>query len=339
MTNQKKRVPYYDVMKGILICLVALSHINYESLEVFNIQNDTISWLRSYQWIFVSFYMPAFFVITGICSNFNKPAIPFVINNLKTLLLPGIVFDILTFAIPNMIMTGDVMNESLCFVRRIISLGGYYWFLVALFLSKNIYWLLNRYLSSATRWASLIILFVLAYILKNNNFCYNHWAIFQTFDLTIFLAIGQFLKTTTWNMNKIYRYGLLCFSCIVILFLFTKWKMPYIAATYNVSNWYEMPVHLLTATTGTIALLYGCKKIGNNTLLEYLGTTSLVIYMVHSLFIKIILTVFGTQLDNASFVTSIISVIVIFVIVIALSALIAWCFQQKYLRVLIGKKN
>ena len=70
--NSKKRIPYFDVAKGVLICLVIISHIYLETLTVAKIPNSTFAWMRSWQWIHVSFFMPAFFIITGLCSNFEK---------------------------------------------------------------------------------------------------------------------------------------------------------------------------------------------------------------------------------------------------------------------------
>ena len=127
--NSKKRIPYFDVAKGMLICLVIISHIYLETLTVAKIPNSTFAWMRSWQWIHVSFFMPAFFIITGLCSNFEKEFKPFFISNVRTILIPAIVFDLLFFTIPCLFMGQDpwiiVMTG---FVKRALAFGGVFWF-------------------------------------------------------------------------------------------------------------------------------------------------------------------------------------------------------------------
>ena len=207
--NSKKRIPYFDVAKGMLICLVIISHIYLETLTVAKIPNSTFAWMRSWQWIHVSFFMPAFFIITGLCSNFEKEFKPFFISNVRTILIPAIVFDLLFFTIPCLFMGQDpwiiVMTG---FVKRALAFGGVYWFLPCLFLSKLIYWTLNKYTNKLIYWIILIALVALGFILHYFKlYPQKWWYLNQVFNLTIFLGIGQYLNKDTIDRNLFFRFG------------------------------------------------------------------------------------------------------------------------------------
>ena len=200
---------YLDVAKGVLICLVIISHIYLETLSVAKIPNSTFAWMRSWQWIHVSFFMPAFFIITGLCSNFEKEFKPFFISNVRTILIPAIVFDLFFFTIPSVFLgQGPWTIVMMGFVKRAFAFGGVFWFLPCLFLSKLIYWTLHKYTPNIILWSILIALVILGFVLHHFNlFPQKWWYVHQVFDLTIFLGVGQFLKTNSTDLKVFYRFG------------------------------------------------------------------------------------------------------------------------------------
>ena len=84
-----------DMAKGILIAMLIFHHI-VDVCAQLDVSNIVISAMRSIQkQMIVCYFMPAFFMITGICSNFNKPFVPFVKNQIKSLLIPAVSFILL----------------------------------------------------------------------------------------------------------------------------------------------------------------------------------------------------------------------------------------------------
>lgn len=66
----KERLHYIDVAKGLLILMVAYGHIYGNTSGIDNVGVDYIHQSVN---LFVSFYMPCFFVITGyLGSHFMK---------------------------------------------------------------------------------------------------------------------------------------------------------------------------------------------------------------------------------------------------------------------------
>ena len=174
--DSKKRIPYYDVAKGVLICLVIISHIYLETLSVAKIPNSTFAWMRSWQWIHVSFFMPAFFIITGLCSNFEKEFKPFFISNVRTILIPAIVFDLLFFTIPSFFVGQERWTIVMMgFVKRTLAFGGVFWFLPCLFLSKLIFWTIHKYTKDLILWSILISLIALGFLLHHYNLFPQKW--------------------------------------------------------------------------------------------------------------------------------------------------------------------
>ena len=295
--------------------------------------------MRSWQWIHVSFFMPAFFVITGLCSNFEKEFKPFLISNIRTILIPAIVFDLLFFTIPSFFMGQDpwviVMTG---FVKRALAFGGVFWFLPCLFLSKLIYWTLHKYTKKVLLWSILIALVVFGFLLHHFSlFPQKWWYIHQVFDLTIFLGVGQFLKNTSIDRNIFYRFCTAIFLILIVLFLITKQPMPSILYTYKIQEWWQLPVHFLVSIGGTAVLLWICQTINSNTFLEFLGRGTIVVYGVHQLFLKILLRFIEPLISNQGVIISLIMFFVVFFCTVGFCALFIMVFNSKYLKLIIGK--
>ncbi len=88
---EKERFHYIDVSKGLLMILVVYAHLcGFGAVK----DNTVIIGIRYSVNTFLSFYMPCFFVITGICSNFRKPFKSFIVGNIKSLILPSFVISL-----------------------------------------------------------------------------------------------------------------------------------------------------------------------------------------------------------------------------------------------------
>ena len=337
--NFKNRILYFDVAKGVLICLVIISHIYLETLSVAKIPNSTFAWMRSWQWIHVSFFMPAFFIITGLCSNFEKEFKPFFIRNIRTILIPAIVFDLFFFTIPSFFMGLDLWTTVMTgFIKRALAFGGVFWFLPCLFLSKLIYWTLHKYTLNFILWSILIALVILGFVLHLFNlFPQKWWYVHQVFDLTIFLGVGQFLKNKSTDLKLFYRFGTAIFLIISVFFLITKLQMPSILYAYKIQEWWQLPVHFLVSIGGSAALLWICQTINSNTFLEYLGRGTIVVYGVHQFFLKIFLRFIEPLVANQGIIISLIMFFVIFFCTVGFCVLFIKAFNSKLLKPIIGK--
>ena len=91
-----KRDRLLDFAKGILISMLVLHHIVDVGYRMNHIDNNVLLFMNNIQKPLITcYFIPAFFLITGMVSNFSRPFGPFVFSQFKILLLPAIVFTIL----------------------------------------------------------------------------------------------------------------------------------------------------------------------------------------------------------------------------------------------------
>lgn len=94
---------------------------------------------------------------------------------------------------------------------RLFLFGKDYWFLIALFEAKLLYWFLNKYVNSSK--GIIVILLALSFIgsllntfdISQNFFMHRH-----VFDLTLYLGVGHLAKSYYKNRN--FQFLVLLFS-------------------------------------------------------------------------------------------------------------------------------
>ena len=84
MSATKERLPYIDVAKGLLILMVVWGHFELILRETHKTSDPVVAYWDHVEIIWSAFFMPAFFFITGLCGNFNKPFKKFVIQSFRT---------------------------------------------------------------------------------------------------------------------------------------------------------------------------------------------------------------------------------------------------------------
>ena len=111
----KKRITYIDVAKGILICCLLYGHmLIYACAEGINDSVMPIMW-ESVS-LYNAFFMQTFFLITGLCSSFNKEFKSFLWGNVKALIIPSIIMVIISFFIQQFFMNHTPWSIDQCCV-------------------------------------------------------------------------------------------------------------------------------------------------------------------------------------------------------------------------------
>lgn len=129
ITANKTRLDYIDVSKGIGILLVVLGHLAIPS--------------KLFDFIF-SFYMPLFFIISGILLFYNNrwqtDNLQFTIKRkIKSILWPYIVFSILAIIVDIVIFKHYTFTENYLFSFFTLTGIGELWFLSALFIGEIVF--------------------------------------------------------------------------------------------------------------------------------------------------------------------------------------------------------
>ena len=341
----KERLKYIDIAKGILIFLVIIHHLPQLAIE-YGISNDFLLLLDAFSNYYVAFFMPAFFIITGICTNFTKLSFgKFVQHQFATIMLPAFCLGAVSVWI-SLLAKGCTIPLEYCKIgfKTFIVSGGPFWFLTALFLAKIIFRIWLELLSKLkivsgrlyiiyTTIFCLVLYIIGCICLKNNVF--NVWRFEHALVLTIFLFVGQLLKR--YNFKKLYLHSGVVYVISIFCFNIFGWKIPYVTARFNIDIEHIITFMIL-AVFGTMLVLYIAKRIMANMLIEYFGKNSLIVYTLHISVMYLVLNV-GINVLGIAIVGSKYFTLLILCLIILLLKILAWLFNLKYFSFLQGKFN
>lgn len=141
LERKNKRVHWVDIAKGLLMIIVVMSHMD----EATSVDDSVGHALNSSEQIYNSFFMAAFFVITGLCSNFYKPWKEYIKSNFHSLIVPGFCLLLLVRCVcvyPLMLIHHNWMGVfgSICdLTSDTLLYGSAAWFLAAMFGAKILF--------------------------------------------------------------------------------------------------------------------------------------------------------------------------------------------------------
>lgn len=276
----QERLHWVDAAKGILIVLVAMVHIIGRGEEL-GIACPAINAIAVIGGI-LCFRMPAFFILAGFWGKYDMGFKDFLIRNAKGLLLPLAVFSYLggiIYEVSYEILKGSYNSGALEWPFLNVSLD--YWFVLALFLAKCVYWVVCRI--SERQFVRLLIcvgicalgvLSLKAWFLP--NFVCWKWALI----MLVYLPIGQWVRERLDNWI-IFAVALLVF---VAGYFFYRWlgtDIPVPGGGMKYINWVSAAPSLLLCTAGGVAFLRLCSFIKRARVMELIGRNTLAIYVMH----------------------------------------------------------
>ena len=329
------RLPFIDINKGILILLCVLSHeidiIDSRQYFVVSSIYDKIEYL------WVSFFMPSFFFVSGFCSSMNKSFKSTLWQGLKTLILPTITLTFLCSLLYNLFTNGLILNELMSSLKRlgtsIVLLSGN-WFIQAMFLCRLIYWIINNI---SEKWLHRIVLSVtlsvIGSILSINKVDDFSLGLINTMIITSFFCFGQYYKNKGINIQT-QKISILVFLILYFVFLLLFEKRPVLVRDAVITYWNIIPM-LLLGVTGSIAFISICTQIGSNKFLEYFGRNSLVVYILHIPILGVLLTINRAifSIDKLAIVL----VITTYLLTLLLITVMIQLLNKTKLKVLLGR--
>lgn len=342
----KERLHYLDVCKGLLILMVIWQHIpqfaNWASIDSSIIEN-----CGGASWLFWGFYMQTFFLTNGYTSNFKKDFRPFFSGSFKALIIPYIAFALIGKCF-NALLWGesDLWEKTAGGDQEWFFMEESYWFLSALFIARILYWFLCRYIKKETNrgivaFSIMLLGFFLNHVYDGLSIdaahFNNHLHYRNALCMMIFIWVGEYLKN---HKDILYKYSYII-SIVYIVFVIGTHLIgkacapPYTHVTGILFR--QIPLYIFYATSGSIFVLWLSKKINTNRVFEYLGRGSLVVYMTHFAYLRIVLKLLPTILNPYGLFSGISFYLITFILTAAFSAATIWVFNHKYLRLLIGK--
>ena len=217
--------------------------------------------------------MPAFFVITGYCSNFAVSFKSFVVKNAKTLIIPAVCL-VVPSNVAELVFKKITAEEFL-----LQTLLTSFWFLRSLFMAKILFYFCCRFLwKDYLRSLFCLVLFAGGVYLANYVCPKDMFNIVHALLLLPFLEIGRLLKK--YSKERIYKVATIAYAILVLMVIGMKWEVPSVTFAIKVDSRFAL-LFLLLASTGCIAILWVSKLIKKSFVLELLGRHSLVLYCIH----------------------------------------------------------
>ncbi len=334
-----KRIDFIDIAKGIAIFLVVLGHTyRGTNLNLF----------------IYSFHMPVFFFISGLLFNENKYTnlVALLKNRARTLLLPYTTFYIITyfywFFVEKYIRPGyniDFKIPIIGFfygndVEKYMCPNGVLWFLVCLFVTEILLYLVLKFKNTKIRALIFILSAIAGYL----------FSLLKTTPppLSSGTALVALLFTGAGFLSKNYVFTELpklkrnfAFVLSVILFVAVYFIALNNGKITMVYMDYQNPVlFILTAFLGIIACLIFSYSITKSSIIQFFGINSLIFVGLSEPIKRALLGVFSKVLHypmdelRASVIMSIIVVMVCFIVFIP----IIYVFNR-YLYLGIGKQS
>ena len=330
----KERIHWIDVAKGILILFLIVHHFG-SAFKLTDIPQDDYRFLMSWQFVFTSFFMQAFFFMSGYCSSFNKEVKLFFWSLFKQLILPFIFFEILTC----IYWTSDQgISLNNLYHYWVNSNGTHYWFLNALIVSKlYIYIIVNsNYLSNIViLLLSSFLFLVISIILNDLDFGTNFFCIRQSLGSVFFVVLGFVAK----NMNEVFEKTLKwggVFPCLLVVLIIQHSRPSVFTAVIGVSL-QTFIVFLLTSISGVLCFLWLCRHIGIYAFIEYFGRNSLIVYCVHFIPLTVILSSMYKYLEQVSLMQRIIFVLLAYFAELSICSVLIEVFNKRPFKWIVGK--
>lgn len=332
----RPRLHWVDIAKCILIVMVVVHHLPYVAHDY--VGTDKIDVLNDINCLFVSYFMAAFFIITGYCTNFERKFKDFLVRNLKTIVLPGALFTILLAWFFNLLARDFTLSHWLDSekLKYILLNGSQWWFLSALFIVKIVYWIMHRFVKKGWAVGIITIAMMTAGIYLYSREYPEYWFYQHALAFIPFLAFGHWLK----DHKGLLENNALAFGgggAVLLLSALTAAgaDIPDIHLTYDmIKSVWLIPMALIYATLGSLLIFRLSQMIGRNRILEYIGGQTLIIYMLHADIESILL---GKVLIFGSVGLNVAAALLVGVVTIVIALAAAWIVNRRYLKWMLGK--
>ena len=242
--NEKKRIEYFDIAKGIGIFLVVWAHAK-----------------APFQNVMYQFHMPLFMLISGMLYNTKSKPGEYIVKKVKSLYIPFVFWNLSCCIIKAIVTSADFKATAVKSLEIILTLSkdgeffGATWFLGSLFVISVVYKLIDSVVKDneykPVFMAGLFCVFALT------GFCINFpFMISRTIILSAFFAIGVFVKNYRKEISKCINFG----TALVYMVTFI------VISHYNSANMgkneYKYPIlFFIGAVFASYAVIYFCRFI------------------------------------------------------------------------------
>ncbi|WP_418223583.1 acyltransferase family protein [Clostridium isatidis] len=330
----EKRLSWIDVLKGLGMVLVMFAHAS--------IPDD----IRKYIY---TFHLPLFFCISGYLFSTKKynTFAQFLKSKSKTLLIPYLVFSLFNYLFyllfsrfANTVAENPLKPLLGIFVgvrgTEWTICNGTLWFVLALFISEILLYLIIRLTKGNNKKISLILI-----LFSELGYSYSKfigvkliWNIDAALVAVTFVGLGYIVKKSNM-LNKLDDYiYIIIFMLLNFIFGELNTEISMFSSIYG--NYFYF---YISAITGTLGIILICKKINSSKMLEFIGQNTFVYLAIHQYVIfSVLKKITGRFITNSSGISLVIIAIgyVLFTVVILY---IPIKIINRFFPYIVGKSN
>lgn len=292
---KKQRIVYIDIAKGVLMLMLVFRHMSMLGGDLSDVGAPFFSQINDSSVFFACFRMQCFFVITGYCSNFDKPFKQFLWQNFRGLILVGLAYEAILALLSCFSRDVGFMATLHELVFSFFTHGNCYWFLGALFLSKFLYYTLHKLKLKNHHifLVSLVLMCLAIYIftahhnfVASDDYHFKHnvdlWYVFHAMYLVPFLSVGRAFRQHNWFESRWCMPVGIMFAVVMLPLSFLGIEFPTLTYYIGLTSYYEIPIHFLLAISGTCFTIQISKWIAKSNFFTTFGRESLLIYALHA---------------------------------------------------------
>lgn len=289
ISNNKERISWIDVARGICIFAIVLGHTLKNSL------------LRTYT---LSFDVPMFFFLSGFCYRHTYCMKNYFQKKIKTIVIPYFgfsIFSILVFGIAgkvveqlNAIMDCSIGHNLVVMIYGnskpdIMKYNSPLWFLTCFFsvlvMSYAIEWTMRRFRNSnIMRGIGIIVLIFLGGGISRPEIVLP-WHLETAVSMLVWFELGILIKNYSINKTPVILSNNAWLSLIILVtggvFCFVNRSIVGTSLQVRQDVYGNYFLYYLSALFGIYGFCKVAKMISSNCIIEYCGRNSLVILALH----------------------------------------------------------
>ena len=339
LIRMQQRIGYIDTAKGILILCLLFGHCRILAARQ-GLDDTVLDVMGAGIGTYRPFFMQTFFLITGFCSTFAIGFWPFLLKNLKTLILPAVLLDLLVYGI--LALAGGQTQPFGAHLAGFASwlVTGGPWFIFALFWAKILFWCISR-LPRPWQIGLVAVLYLLGLTLNHFDWFENYqWHRHALLALP-FLFGGYLLKGRMVQIEKyLLPAGLIGIVVIVaenLLAHFTGFILPANDLFIDV-GFATFPLQFVNVAGGSALVLWLARKLAGSKIIALLGQGSLLAYLLNEPVQVLVLRLMVPLYPAGRLAGCCCFHVVSYVLCVAVTCLLIWLiYKHRGLSWIVGK--
>lgn len=293
--EEKKRLAYPEMVKGVGMILVIMAHSPYPSTPV-----------RAF---ITAFHMPLFFIVSGILmchTGEDRRALkPTLLKKVKSIMIPYVTFSLLYMLINyvTLLVKPENVPENTLFKNFVdfVTLYGIsvLWFLTALFFGEVFFICTKKLANKRAHTDSVMVMLGIAaalIVLSVSKAFHAYYPLYRSMPLLFlgdfimvllrgigamsFLTIGYYLYK--WYLSKEIKWGwaevLAGLVCFMLVYLISAQNG---VVDFHFLYFFQPVLYYSGAVLGTLGTVLLCRHLPKSRLLYFFGANSLVIMVTH----------------------------------------------------------